>query len=537
MAAAPDGEFPKARLFWTMDVSIGYIAAAALLLLANALFVAAEFALVGLRRTKIEQMIDEGSKGALAVKAILAHLDAYLSTCQVGITLASLGLGWIGEDTFAKIFEWFFTLVGFEAGIANLSSHVIAVVLAFSMVTFLHVVIGEMMPKTLALQFPEVLALYIAWPMRFFHRLFFPVTWLLNASSLGLIRLMGLKPPHGHSRVHSEEELSMILAESRSAGVLTDQEHAMLERVFRFHDKTVREIMVPRPDIIGLELHSTQTEVVEVAHKSGYSRLPVYDGELDEIVGIVYVKDLIYSLHHPQLIKLPDLLRPVLEFPETSNLGHVLREFQRRRIHLGVVVDEFGATTGLVTLEDIVEEIVGEIQDETDQEPAEVEELAGGVYLVECKASVERLEDLFPDIEWPEGDFDTVGGLVLHLAGKLPREGDTFRVGQVIIRVVKREGRRVRKVSLRRVPPGKTQHFKPLTEAAVLAAEDRVKTPPPSHAGEAAAPEDDPIQPAVYKPDPADDIPPEAPAPRRSGDSDGSSADDPAELPAQHRQA
>ncbi|MCZ7644692.1 MAG: hemolysin family protein [Planctomycetota bacterium] len=487
------------------EISIGHLAAALLLLLANALFVTAEFALVGLRRTKIEELIQAGRRGAERVKQILGELDSYLSTCQVGITLASLGLGWISEDTFARIFQVILGWLGLEGGVATVSAHSLAVGVAFLVVTFLHVVIGEMIPKTLALQFPETLALYIGWPMAFFHRLFWPLTWMLNTASLRMIRLMGLKPPPAHTRVHSEEELSMILDESRAAGVLNNEEHAMLERVFRFHDKTVREIMVPRPDVVALELHATQDEVIETAFKSGYSRLPVYDDELDNIVGIVYVKDLIYSLHHPKLIKLPDLLRPVLEFPETSNLGKVLREFQRRRIHLGIVVDEFGATTGLVTLEDIVEEIVGEIQDETDQEPAEVEELSGGVYLVEGKASVSRIEELFPDIEFPEGDFDTVGGLILQLAGKVPREGDSFRIGQAILRVVKREGRRIKKLSIRRVPPGKTQHFKPLTEAAVEAAETaRAKSPPPLPAVGAGAADDDgsAIDPADYR-DPA----------------------------------
>ena len=440
-------------------VSPVWLIAALLLLLANALFVTAEFALVGARRTKIEELIRQGRRNAVRVKEIIGQLDAYLSTCQVGITLASLGLGWIGDLTFATIFEKLFGLVGWANDVASGAT---AVAMAFLLVTFLHVVIGELMPKTLALQFPEKLALLVSWPMKFLHRLFWPLTWLLNGTSLALIKVMGLKPPPAHEKAHSEEELGMILDASYKAGVLGPDARKMLNRVFRFHETTVREIMVPSPDIVALEVHAQQEEVVKRVFESGYSRLPVYDGELDNVIGIVFVKDLIYTLHHPRLIKLADLVRPVLDVTDTSSISDVLREFQRHRTHMAMVVDEFGAITGLVTLEDIVEELVGEIQDETDHEPAEIEHRADGTVLVDCKAHVDTFAETFPGVELPDGDFDTVGGLVNHLAGRLPREGESLRLGEYSIRVVKREGRRIRKVAVRRAPPGATQHFKPI---------------------------------------------------------------------------
>ncbi len=442
--------------------------AALLLLLANALFVTAEFALVALRRTKIEELINEGRRDAARVKEILGSLDAYLSTCQVGITLASLGLGWIGTKTFGPPIYWFFQWIGFPDSILYASTILVTVGLAFIILTFLHVVVGEMVPKSLALQNPEKLALWISWPMKAFHRLCWPLTWGLNSASLGLIKLMGLKPPPLHEKAHSEEELEMILDASRKAGVLSPDERKMLTRVFRFHDKTVREIMVPSLDIVALEVRTPQEAVVKKVFESGYSRLPVFDGDIDKVIGIVYVKDLIYTLHHPKLIKLADLLRPILEVVDSSSISNVLREFQRRRTHMAIVVDEFGATTGLVTLEDIIEEVVGEIQDETDHEEAEVQNRGDGTFLIDCKANIDKLTEVFPSAEIPEEhDFDTVGGLVIYLAGRLPREGESFRMGDLSIRVVEREGRRIRKVAVRVSPPGQTQEFKTLTDKAL----------------------------------------------------------------------
>ena len=469
-----------------------YLILAALLLLANAFFVAAEFSLVGVRRTKIEEMARKGNRSAARVREILAHLDAYLSSCQVGITLASLGLGWIGERSFAHLFEKAFLLAGLSAGAATWSAHGLAVIVAFILVTFLHIVVGEMAPKTLSLRFPETLSFWISWPMRAFHRAFYPITWVLNNSSLLLLRSFGLKVPATHARVHSEEELGLILDESHRAGLLGPDERKMLERVFRFHDRTVKEIMVPRLDIVALNLRAEPAKVMEMAIKEGYSRLPVFDGNLDKIVGIIYVKDLIYTLRDPTLIKLVDLVREYIEVSETYSVSKLLRDFQKRRIHLAIVVDEHGATAGLVTLEDLVEEIVGEIQDEHDEEPAEVEKLADGAVIFLGKAHLDHFREHFPGQEIPEGDFETVGGLVLHLAGRVPKEGDSFRLGDLALRVALRDGRRINKVAVWRVPPGATQHFQALSaEPKGAGAGPEVQRPasqrqPPQKEGEAA---------------------------------------------------
>lgn len=448
------------------NIHLGWLFVAALLLAANAFFVVAEFALVGLRRTKIEEWLREGVRSAAQVKTLVSALDECLSTCQVGITLASLGLGWIGEDAFATIFDAFFKWSGIyeplnewlgALGVSSkLPAHSVAIVVAFILITFLHVVLGELAPKSLALQFPETLALWIAWPMRFFNKIFHPAVWALNGTSWALLRTVGVRPRTGHSRAHSEEELGMILDESKLAGVVSPEERKMLERVFKFHDKTVKEIMVPRPDVMALNVRASEEEAIKQVFESGYSRVPVYDGSLDKIAGILNVKDLLYTMQHPNLIKIVDLLREMQEIPESYSVSQLLRDFQRRRVHMAIVVDEFGATSGLVTLEDIIEEIVGEIRDEHDQEPEEIVKLPDGTYLVESTTHLDHFSDTFPGLEIPDEDFETVGGLVLHLAGHLPREGDSFRFGDLIIRVVKRDGRRIRKVLVRRVPPEAT---------------------------------------------------------------------------------
>jgi len=423
------------------------------LLIANAFFVAAEFALVGLRSTKIEEMIRDGSKPAERVKVLLTHLDECLSTCQVGITLCSLGLGWLGEVTFARLVEEGFKALGFTAELSVFSAHVCALVLAFLLVTFLHVVLGEQAPKIIAIQFPETAALWIAWPMRFFNRLFFPLVWVLNNATRGVLKLFGVKSVAASARVHSEEELGIILDESRTAGVVSPEERKMLERVFRFHDKTVKEIMVPRLDIVALNLRASEKDIVEMAFKEGYSRLPVYDGNLDKIGGVVYVKDLLYTIRDPQLIKVADLMREHIEVPESYSVSKLLRDFQKRRTHMAIVVDEHGATAGLLTLEDIVEEIVGEIQDEHDEEEAEAIRNPDGAWLFAGKAHLEKLREAFPGVVLPEQDYGTIGGLVMHLAGKMPKEGEHYKLADLNFSVAQRDGRRVRKVLVRRESP------------------------------------------------------------------------------------
>ncbi|HYF48092.1 MAG TPA: hemolysin family protein [Planctomycetota bacterium] len=421
-----------------------------LLVFANAFFVAAEFALVRVRRTRIEELIAAGNNTAKVVKTCIDHLDDYISATQVGITLASLALGWRGEAVLADMVfgPLLHSLVGPE--MAESSVHYFSVAAAFFVITFMHVVMGELMPKSLALQFPEKMSLWVARPMRLCAIVFRPLIWLLNGSSNLIMRTFGVKPVDAHSLALSEEELLMLLSESKKAGVVTEEEQKMVQRVFKFYDKTVREIMKPRPDIAYLELRANESEIKH-AFEQGYSRLPVCAGGLNNVKGIVYVKDLIYTLQDPKLIKLVDLLREALFVPESKPVPALLREFQKSKVHMAIVVDEFGDTAGLVTLEDVIEEIVGEIQDEYDSELAEIERALDGTFVFDGKTGIERFKEIFPAFEMPEGTFETVAGLVFQLAGRVPKEGDTYEQGGLAFKIVKREGRRLRKIAVKRL--------------------------------------------------------------------------------------
>jgi CBS domain containing-hemolysin-like protein len=284
------------------------------------------------------------------------------------------------------------------------------------------------------------------------------------------LKVFGVQRADARSLALSEEELLLALSESKKAGVVSEDEQRMLQRVFKFHDKTAGEIMKPRPDIAALEMRASEQEI-RAAFEQGYSRLPIYDRSLNNVKGIIYVKDLIYTLRDPKLIKLVDLLRECLFVPETKPVPELLREFQRNKLHLAIVVDEFGDTAGLVTLEDVIEEIVGEIQDEYDAEPAEIERASDGTFIFEGKTELDHFRDIFPGYELPEGKYETVAGLVFQLAGRVPKETDVLTHGDLSFRVLKREGRRLRKIAVRRVQPEQSQ-------AAGDAAETGTAIPP-----------------------------------------------------------
>ena len=435
------------------DITLNLLAIG-FLVLANAFFVAAEFALVRVRRTRIQELITGGNSTAKVVRDAIDHIEKYISVTQVGITLASLALGWIGEPFLAEgllspFFKSLFNTI-LPDTVISASSHGIAIGFAFFLITYIHVVAGELLPKSLALQYPERVALYLVRPLRFFAFLARPLVWLLNKTSSRIMRMVGITPANVHSLALSEEELLMLLSESKKAGVVSDDEQKMLQRVFKFHDKTVREIMIPRPDIVGLDLRAN-VEQIQHVFREGYSRLPVYDGSTNNIKGIVYVKDLIYTLQDPKLIKLVDLLRECIFVPESNAVPALLREFQKARVHMAIVVDEFGDTAGLVTLEDVIEEIVGEIQDEYDSEPAQVERGKDGTVIFDGKVDLDRFKEIFPTFVMPEGSFETVAGLVFQLAGRVPKETDVLKSGDLAFKVVKRDGRRLRKIAVKRL--------------------------------------------------------------------------------------
>lgn len=418
-----------------------------LLVVANGFFVAAEFAIVKVRASQIELRAQTGKKTAKMAQTIIGHLDAYLSATQLGITLASLGLGWVGEPIVARLIASTMNLLGFEGG--EEIAHAIALPVAFVLITVLHIVLGELAPKSLAIQRPEQTTLAISYPLRFFYVLFKPFIVTLNGLANFLLRRVGIQPAGALEHVHSNEELRLLLEQGREGGTIEEAEHELIENVFDFREKVVKEVMIPRTEIVALDAADPADEMARKVIEEGYTRMPVYQNSLDEIIGVVYSKDLITLKEHSDLIILDDLLRPVYFVPETKLIYELLREFQLRKIHLAIVVDEFGGTAGIVTLEDVLEELVGEIQDEYDDEPLELEQVGDGIYMVDASLSVADANDMIEGFVLPEGeDYTSVGGLVTKWFGRIPTENEEFERDNVRMTVLKTSNNRIVQVKI-----------------------------------------------------------------------------------------
>jgi CBS domain containing-hemolysin-like protein len=406
----------------------------------NAFFVAAEFAIVRVRVTRIEDLVQRGVRRAHAAREVLRHLDDAISACQLGITLASLALGWIGEPAFAHLLEPLFAWAGsFREGAA----HTAAVAVAFLLITFLHVVLGELVPKSIAITHAESTALAISWPLRVFRFAFYPLITFMN----------GMAAPTEASLAHSEAELRMIFGVSLKSGMLTEAHGRLLSAALDFPDRSVRQIMVPRGDVLWLDASRSFAENAARAREFGHTRIPLCNGTVDQVVGIVHIKDIFFQpppgVGTPELTK---LARKPLFIPEGAKIQHALTLFQRHKFHLGIVVDEYGGTAGLVTLEDVLEELIGEIQDEFDQEIPRVQTGSDGRLLLDASLTLSELEAATSAHETVEEDVDTVGGLVLARLGRIARVGDVIPYGDRTLEVVRVRGRRVLRVAVS--PPG-----------------------------------------------------------------------------------
>jgi len=422
-----------------------------LLVLANAFFVAAEFAIVKVRASQIELRAQAGSKSAKMVQRLITHLDEYLSATQLGITLASLGLGWVGEPIVARLIIGVMALLGLTSGGPSDEefAHKLALPVGFVLITILHIVFGELAPKSLAIQRSEATALAIAYPLRVFYIVLRPAIALLNGMANLVLRAVGIEPASESEHYHSGAELRLLLEQGREGGAIEESEHELIENVFEFRDKIVKEVMVPRLNIVALDIAAKPGDLIKFVVEEGYTRMPVYENSIDNIVGVVYSKDLITLLEHDTLIILQDLLRPVYFVPETKPISELLREFQRRQIHMAIVVDEFGGTAGLVTMEDILEELVGEIQDEYDEELSGVEKVGDGVYLVNAALTISDVNEIIEGFQLPEGeDYTTIGGLVNKWFGHLPQADETYERDSVRMTVLKTYNRRVVQVKI-----------------------------------------------------------------------------------------
>jgi CBS domain containing-hemolysin-like protein len=424
-----------------------------LLVFANGFFVASEFALVGVRRSRIATLAATGDKRAARLLGLVDNLNAYISATQLGITLASLALGWIGEPAIAHLLE-----VPLKGRVSETVMHTIAFAIAFGIITFLHIVLGELAPKTIALERAEKTALAIALPMQLFYKfLYYPIR-LLDWAGTRTVRLFGLHPSSDHASIYTEEELRQLIDVSRRSGHLEEEQQKLINRVFDFADAEVREAMIPRTAVDAIPLRATLEETRRAFRTLGYSRLPVYRERLDDVVGVVFRRDLEPYLEGAQAteFKLEKLLHQPLFLPAAAHLGVVLKQMQATRTHLAIVVDEHGGMEGIVTIEDLLEEIVGEINDEFDEEVrAQIMEGTDGTYLLDGMLAVRDMNRHF-ELQIPEdGSYTTVAGFFLAQAGHLPRQGETLEHEGALFTVERMEGRRIRR--LRFKPTAKAQ--------------------------------------------------------------------------------
>lgn len=420
-----------------------------ILVLLNALFVAAEFAFVKARPARITSLASSGSSLAAHAQHCIRNLDAYLSVSQLGITLSSLGLGWLGEPAVARLLEPLFL------NVLNISSpavlHTVSFIIAFSFITILHVVFGELVPKSLAIQRAEKLSLLLAPAMRFFFVIFYPAIWLLNGAANRIVRLLGVEPAGAHEKAHTEEELRLLVSESYQSGLLRRSEKELLQNVFNFEKKVASDVMVPRPEVVYLDRQRSLDENLTTANLSGHTRFPLCDRDLDHVLGLVHIKD----LSRLQGTSLESIQREITAVPEGFTLDRLLRRFQRNRQHMAIVIDEYGGIVGLITLENVLEELVGQIQDEFDNEPPDVQKEEGGQYLVSGRTLIEEATDRFGIPVPEETEYDTLGGLVFNTLGKTPKLGDEVEVGDYRLQVAELHGYRITKVRI--IPPPNVQ--------------------------------------------------------------------------------
>ncbi|AKQ46374.1 hemolysins-related protein containing CBS domains [Rufibacter radiotolerans] len=416
-----------------------------LLVALNGFFVAAEFALVKVRASQIELRAQAGNQLAKIAYHMIGHLDAYLSATQLGITLASLGLGWIGEGVVSEIIIEIMHAMGIAPD--PVLAHKIALPISFAVITVLHIVFGELAPKSLAIQRPESTALAVAIPLRIVYYVLLPFIWVLNGFSNFILRQIGITPMHG-SEVHTAEELRLLFEQSAESGEIGGSQQELIENVFEFNERMVKQIMVPRTKLIALDLNATEEEIFKVVFNEGYTRMPIYRDTIDNIVGILYVKDLLVVLRAGEQVSLERLMRPAYFVPETKKISRLLKDFQRNRNHIAVVSDEFGGTSGIVTIEDIIEELVGEIQDEYDEEVPLIEKVGAFEFKVSTAASIQDANDDLP-YPLPEGeDYETVGGYINMIYGRIPEIGDTAVHGVYEFKILEKTDRNVESVLL-----------------------------------------------------------------------------------------
>ena len=418
------------------------------IVLFNAFFVAVEFSIVKVRSTQLESISDKENQRAKTARKIVANLDKYLSATQLGVTISSLALGWIGEPISANLLRPVFSLFN----VTNPQTiHTLALTFGFVTITYLHVIMGELAPKYIAIKYPKSVALYLSIPLNIFFVIFKPFIWVLNVSSRFIVRVLGVQSVTESDRFHSEEELRLLIAEGRQSGAIDQTEHQLIEKIFEFNDKQAQEIMVPRNHMVALNIEDSREEIFTIVTEEGFSRLPVYKDTIDNIIGVIYTKDLISAAEHRELITLMDIIRPAFFTTSTKQIGNLLKDMQRNKVHMAIVVDEHGGVEGLITIEDIVEEIVGEIQDEYDVEAAQVTTEKSGVYLVNPMISIEDFNKRFNSAIPEDTDYQTLNGFLQKVTGHIPEVYERVDFKGLSFIITKKTGNRILQLRVQKI--------------------------------------------------------------------------------------
>lgn len=433
-------------MYWLDLLKIG---AVLLFVLTNGFFVAAEFSLVSVRRTRIAELVSQGHRGAHWVQRAIDNPDKVIAATQLGITISSLALGWVGEPALAHLI--YPIIVWLPASIQSGASHSISAIIAFILITFMHVVVGELAPKSIALQNPESTSMVVSRPTLWTEAIFKPVIWLLNGAGRLLLRAIGVKLASGTQMTHSVEELKMLVTASTEGGVVEEDESEMLHAIFDIGELLVRQVMVPRTEIVAVEADTCLKDVVDIAIQSLYTKFPVYEENLDKIVGILHIKEVLRMMRDPnnEDCTARQLARETFFVPEAIPVNELLRQLRSRRQHIAIVLDEYGGTAGLVTLEDLLEEIVGEVSDQFDVDEPEIQTLPDGTVLIDGFTLIEEVnEELGLSLNDPH--YDTIAGYILGRLGRVARHGDVVESEGVDLRVIEMDGLRIARIALSR---------------------------------------------------------------------------------------
>jgi len=418
----------------------------AVLIVLTAFFVATEFAVIKLRPSRVDQMVMEGRKNAQAVRKVTNNLDGYLSACQLGITITALGLGWLGEPTVEQMLYPLFE----QWGIGEKAGHVLSFGIAFVAITFLHVVLGELAPKTMAIRKAEAISVVTSPMIIMFHKVMYPFIWALNGSANAIVRAFGLKPASESEEAHSEEEIRIILSESYESGMINDTEYGYVNRIFHFDERMAKEIMVPRTDMVCLYEDMTLEELIAVVRKEQYTRFPIAKENKDNIIGFINTKQLFLKYDNDPAFDFRKHIHPALTVPEAIPVKSLLIRMQEEQMHLAILLDEYGGTSGLVTIEDILEEIVGEIRDEFDEdEKKPIETLGPGHYLVDGLTPIDEIIELLGESLDQDG-IDTIGGWLYNKQSELA-VGDPWVEGSVQFVIRERDKHRIRKLEIKKI--------------------------------------------------------------------------------------